>query len=81
MKALALILFVMLIGCATIKPMPDQDIVVLAPSGPVKITRGWLDNPDNFFTMPEWEAMMQEQIEMQQRLLEEYMKGAPNPEA
>ena len=54
------------IGCATVPaPIPPQDLVIIldTPAGyiPAYIPKGLLDDPDKYYTMPEWKEYLDKQ--------------------
>lgn len=61
---------VFMMGCATVGPIPKEDIILLVPTSdgdmPVRMPKGHLDNPDNYYTMEEWEESCKECQEKKQ---------------
>ena len=70
MKTLFIILCVALIGCAT-NPVPYCDVVILTPNGPIVMEKGFLDDPENYWTRPEWDKMAQDRFAIHKQLWED----------
>ena len=55
--------FLILAGCASIQPpcpvCPPEEIVIMTPWGPMRIEEGQL-RPDTYYTIPEWDQMIEE---------------------
>lgn len=71
MKALAIVAVIGVLaaggGCAcTTCPCEDVIYLVQSPYGgtvPVKMKKGFFDEPENYRTMEQWEEMMQEEAD------------------
>jgi len=64
MKTLC-ILALLLFACAK-ATIPDRDIIIITPCGPVLVEKGFLDDTNNYYTIPEWNEFMQEQKKQMQ---------------
>ena len=57
---IAIGILVLLFGCvSTQKVCPPEDVIINSGYGPIKIPKGMM-NPDGYYTIPEWEALVEE---------------------
>ena len=74
MKTLITILILtFFVGCATTQLCPPEDVIINSGYGPVRTPKGMM-NPDGYYTIPEWEALMEEYYNYMQ---EQYNSTVP----